>query len=62
MPVLYLVVVVAAGLALVVDAAALAVDRHARVAWLTAGLVVVIALVVALAPGHHLAVPGRVRR
>ena len=48
MPVLYLVVVVAAGLALVVNAAALAVDRHHRVAWLTAGLVVVVALVVAL--------------
>jgi hypothetical protein len=51
MPVLYLGVVIAAGLALVVNAAALAVDRHARVAWLTAGLVVVIALVIALLLG-----------
>jgi hypothetical protein len=51
MPVLYLVVVVAAGLALIVNAAALAVDRHQRVAWLTAGLVVVVALVVALLLG-----------
>jgi hypothetical protein len=48
MAVLYLIVVVAAGLALVINAAALTVDRHARVAWLTAGLVVVVALVVAL--------------
>jgi hypothetical protein len=48
MPVLYLVVVVSAGLALVINAAALAVDRHRRVAWLTSGLVVVVALVVAL--------------
>jgi hypothetical protein len=48
MPALYLIVVVASGLALVVNAAALAVDRRARVAWLTAGLVVVVALVVAL--------------
>jgi hypothetical protein len=48
MPVLYLVVVVAAGLALVINAAALAVDRHRHVAWLTSGLVVVVALVIAL--------------
>jgi hypothetical protein len=51
MPVLYLVVVATAGLALVVNAAALAVDRHQRVAWLTAGLIVVVALVIALLIG-----------
>ena len=38
----------AAGLALVVDAAALAIDRSHRIAWLTAGLVVVVSLVLAL--------------
>jgi len=48
LPALYLAVVMAAGLALVVDAAALAIDRSHRIAWLTAGLVVVVSLVLAL--------------
>jgi hypothetical protein len=48
LPVLYLVVVGASGLALVINSAALALDRDQHVAWLTAGLVVVVSLVLAL--------------
>jgi hypothetical protein len=48
LPALYLVVVMASGLALIVNAAALAIDRGHRVARLTAGLVVVVSLVLAL--------------
>lgn len=48
LPALYLAVVVASGLALIINAAALAIDRSHRIAWLTTGLVVVVSLVLAL--------------
>lgn len=48
MPALYLVVVLAAGLALVANSAALALTMRGRMAMLTAGLVIVVALALSL--------------
>jgi hypothetical protein len=48
LPALYLAVVMASGLALIINAAALSVVHSHRIAWLTAGLVVVVSLVLAL--------------
>ena len=60
LPALYLAVVMAAGLALVVDAAALAIDRSHRIAWLTAGLVRGGVVGARAAPGRDRSVPRRV--